>query len=141
MQPISRRLRNVSVLAVMLLLAASTVGAQAAPALPPGITPQQVELWKQMLQSGQELPPEAKALLEARPDLKEQLPADVLRKVEGKEPDDEAARKRAGAEVQEAPILLPAYDWKKSIYVGGLFSGRLQGNEATTVSHFGHELF
>ena len=125
----------------MLLLAASTVGAQAAPAVPPGITPQQVEHWRQMLQSGQELPPEAKALLEARPDLKEQLPADVLRKVEGKEPDDEAARKRAGAEVQEAPLLFPAYDWTKSIYVGGLFSGRLQDNEARTVSHFGHELF
>jgi polysaccharide export outer membrane protein len=111
------------------------------PVLPPGITPQQIEAWKQMLQAGKELPPEAKAALEARPELKELLAAEARKKIEGKEAEGEAAKKPVPPPPQEAPGFLPAYDWKTSVYVGGLFSSRLLDNEAKTLIHFGHEVF
>jgi protein involved in polysaccharide export with SLBB domain len=110
-------------------------------ALPPGIPPRQIELWKQMLQAGKELPQEAKDLLEARPDLKDRLPEDLRQKLEEKKPEVEAGKKPAPPATQEMPGFLPAYDWKTSVYVGGLFLNRLQDNESKTLIHFGHEVF
>ena len=79
-----RVFRNVPVFVAFLLVltAAAPLFAQA-PLLPPGITQQQIEEWKQMQQSGMELPPEAMKLLEARPDLKELLAAEAQKEVEG----------------------------------------------------------
>ncbi|NJD61149.1 MAG: hypothetical protein FIA93_00320, partial [Deltaproteobacteria bacterium] len=94
-----------------------------------------------MLLSGKELPPEAKKMLEARPDLKDRLPEDLRQKLEGKEPEVEAAKRPASLPPQETPGFLPAYDWRTSVYVGGLFLNRLQDNEIKTLIHFGHEVF
>ncbi|HZW37225.1 MAG TPA: SLBB domain-containing protein, partial [Candidatus Deferrimicrobiaceae bacterium] len=119
-----------------LLAAATPLLAQGLQDLPPGITPQQVELWRELVMSGKELPPEAKMLLEARPDLKERLPADLRLKLEARE----AVGKPALVAPPDAPVSLPPYDWKTSTYVGGLFSGRLQDNEKN-LPHFGHDIF
>ncbi|MBI5905942.1 MAG: hypothetical protein HZB86_10440, partial [Deltaproteobacteria bacterium] len=62
MNSLWRLLMNVPVL---LLLAARPVFAADAPALPPGVTPQQAEAAKQMIQSGAPLPPEAQKALQA----------------------------------------------------------------------------
>jgi protein involved in polysaccharide export with SLBB domain len=128
-----------------LLAASAPLLAQDTQALPPGITPQQVELWRELLLSGKELPPEAKMLLETRPDLKERLPADLRRKLEERESEAEAAREAARKPAppgpQETAVFLPAYDWRTSTYVGGLFSGRLQENELKNLPHFGHDIF
>ncbi|MEK6655668.1 MAG: polysaccharide biosynthesis/export family protein, partial [Thermodesulfobacteriota bacterium] len=112
-----------------------------APALPPGITPQQAEAAKQAIQAGAPIPAEAKKALEARPDLKEQLPPEIQKKLEGKEAEGEAAKKPAAPAPQETPPTLPAYDWRTSTYVGSLFSKRLFDAEVRTLSHFGHEVF
>jgi protein involved in polysaccharide export with SLBB domain len=133
------------VLAFLLALTAAAPLFAQAPLLPPGITQQQIEEWKQMQQSGKELPPEAKKLLEARPDLKALLTPAAQKDLEGegkeKEAEGEAAKKPATREPQETTVSLPVYDWKKSIYTGGLFFKRLQDNEAKTITHFGHEMF
>ncbi|MCL5884150.1 MAG: SLBB domain-containing protein [Deltaproteobacteria bacterium] len=113
----------------------------AMPVLPPGVTPQQVEIWKQMLQSGRELPADAKKALEASPELRERLAAEIRKKLEGQEAEGEAARKPAPSAPPEAPAFPPGYDWKTSTYVGGLFAKRLLDNEAKTLIHFGHEVF
>src|SRR5512146_946712 len=151
MKTISRLFRNAPVFRILMLVLACAIplAAHAAQpdAPPPGITPQQMELWKQMLQSGKELPPEAKELLEARPDLRERLPEDLRQKLErkgqefeaGKKPEAEAGKKPLPP--LEMPGFLPAYDWKSSVYVGGLFLNRLQDNEIKTLIHFGHEVF
>ena len=83
--------RNVPVLGfvallALLALAAPVFAADApgAPALPPGVTPQQAEAARQMIQSGAPLPPEAQKALEAHPELKNRLPPDVKAKVEEK---------------------------------------------------------
>ena len=148
MNSLRRLLRNVPVLrfgaAAAFLALAAPVFAADAPALPPGVTPQQVEAAKQMIQSGAPLPPEAQRALEAHPELKDQLPPDVKQKVEeklagkGTEP---AAKTPASGTSPEAFGLLPVYDWKTSPYVGRLFSTRLQQAEVQTLPHFGHDLF
>ena len=147
MNSLRRLLRNVPVLGFLALLAlAVPVFAADAPALPPGVTPQQAEAAKQMIQSGAPLPPEAQKALEAHPELKNQLPPDLKQKVEEK-----LGEKKSGAEIPaktpasdtspEAFGMLPAYDWKTSLYVGRLFSTRLQEAEVRTLPHFGHDLF
>jgi polysaccharide export outer membrane protein len=117
-----------------------------APALPPGVTPQQVEAVKQAIRSGDPLPPEAQKALEEHPELMDQLPPDVKQKVEenlaGKGPRAESADKTpASGTPPESSGLLAPYDWRTSLYVGRLFSTRLQDNEVRTLPHFGHDLF
>jgi len=154
MKTFSRVFRNVPVFVVwmFLLAAAGPLFAQAplnfqngspaaVPLLPPGVTPQQIETWRQMLQSGKELPPEAKQAMDASPELREQLTAEIQKKIERKEAEGEAAKKPVPLTPQEAPVSLSGYDWKTSVYVGNLFSKRLQDNEAKTLIHFGHEVF
>jgi len=114
--------------------------------LPPGVTPAQAEAAKQMLQSGAPLPPEAQKALEAHPELKEQLPPDLRRKVEEKLGEKaqgaESAPKPPPAETSPESLgLLAPYDWKTSPYVGRLFSTRLQDAEVRALPHFGHDLF
>ena len=116
-----------------------------APALPADITPLQAEALKQAIQSGAPLPPEVQRALE-HPELRNQLPPDVKRKVEEK-----LAEKKSGTESGAKTIasetspesfgMLPPYDWRTSQYVGRLFATRLQDNEARTLPHFGHDLF
>ncbi|PWB67215.1 MAG: hypothetical protein C3F14_02730 [Deltaproteobacteria bacterium] len=130
------------VLAVMVLLSAAAPLFAQAPAAPPsGFTPQQVEILRQMLLSGKELTPEAKMAVEATPGLKEQLPADLRKKIEGNGSPEIAVGKTTVPAPQETPASLGVYDWRTSVYVGGLFSGRLQDNESRTLTHFGHDIF
>lgn len=105
--------------------------------VPPDVTPEQLEAVKRMLQTNAE----AKRALEARPELKEQIPPEIQKKLEGKEAEGEAAKKPAGPAPQEGPVSLPPYDWKKSVYIGSLFSKRLLASETGTLTHFGHEIF
>ncbi|MCL5966107.1 MAG: SLBB domain-containing protein [Deltaproteobacteria bacterium] len=120
--------------------------AQAAPAspsaLPPGVTPQQLDAAKQAIQSGAPLSPETQKLLESRPDLKNQLPEEIRKKLEEQEAEKgKPPAKPEGAKTPEQAGTLPPYDWRTSVYVGGLFSKRLREAEIRTMSHFGHELF
>src|SRR3990170_4789715 len=129
MRTILRLLRNVPVLGVAICIAslhAQPLFAQAPPVPAgaqgqPALTPAQIEAAKQAVQSGAPLPPGAKEALNARPDLKEQLPAEVKEKLEGKEKEPEAAKKPAAPQGPEQAVL-PPYDWKSSVYVAGLFS-------------------
>jgi polysaccharide export outer membrane protein len=129
---------------MFLLMSAAPLFAQApagSPALPPGVTPQQAEAAKQAIQSGAPIPPEAMKALEARPELKEQLPPEIREKLEGKEAEAEAAKKPAGPAARDAAVSFPPYDWKTSVYVGNLFSKRLFAAEIGVLTHFGHEIF
>ena len=147
MGPISslflKRLRILSILVMssLLLLPAVCAAQTAAPYsnLPPGITPQQAEAARKAVQSGAPVSPEAIKALETRPELKEQIPPELQNKMEGKEA--EAAKKPAAPASPEMPASMQAYDWKTSVYVGSLFSRRLQDNEIKTLTHFGHEVF
>ncbi|MGB3096934.1 MAG: SLBB domain-containing protein, partial [Candidatus Deferrimicrobiaceae bacterium] len=76
---------------------------------------------------------------EIPPEIKEQLPPEVKEKLEGKEAEGEAAKEPAAPE--GAPSSFPGYDWRKSVYVGGLFSSRLHKAEVGTLTHFGHDIF
>ncbi|MGB3097395.1 MAG: hypothetical protein WBB46_11775, partial [Candidatus Deferrimicrobiaceae bacterium] len=114
MKTISRKGKPVPVFRLLaafvflLSVAASNSFAQAPAALPSGVTPQQIEAGKQMLETDAGIPPE----------IKEQLPQEVKEKLEGKEAEGEVAKEPAAPE--GAPSSLPAYDWRKSFYVGGL---------------------
>ncbi len=126
-----------------LALAAPVFAAESltSPALPPGVTPQQAEAARQMLQSGAPLPPEVQKAIQARPELKDQLPADVKQKVDEKLGEKGAAKTPASETSPEAFGMLPAYDWRTSPYVGRLFSTRLYDSEVRSLPHFGHDLF
>ncbi len=104
-----------------------------APAVPPAET-QRVVQWE-----GSGISPEAQKVLEERPELKDQLPPDLKRKLEERPPETG----RAKPEPEQAPdqAILPPYDWRDSVYVGGLFKSRLREAEIRALSHFGHEVF
>lgn len=148
METLHRVLRNVPFLVLLLLVVAAPLFAQApaapARALPPKVTPKQAEALIQAVRSGAPLPAEMRKLLEEHPELKEQLPPEIREKLEkGQENGEaEAAKKEAAAQGQpmEQAALRP-YDWRSSVYVSGLFSGRLNDNEVRTLGHFGHEIF
>jgi len=144
MTKLRRLLGNVPVLLLLAAMPVFAAESLTAPALPPGVTPQQAEAARQMLRSGAPLPPEAQKALEAHPELKEQLPADVKRKVEEKlgEKGTESAAKKAASETSPETFgMLAPYDWRTSQYVGRLFSTRLYESEVRTLPHFGHDLF
>ncbi|TFG59357.1 MAG: hypothetical protein E4H29_04400, partial [Deltaproteobacteria bacterium] len=126
-----------------LALAAPVFAAESltSPALPPGVTPAQAEAARQMLQSGAPLPPEVQKAIQARPELKDQLPPDQKAKLEEKLGEKGAAKTPASETSPEAFGMLPAYDWRTSPYVGRLFSTRLYDSEVRSLPHFGHDLF
>ena len=129
------------------------LGNAAYPALPPGLTPQQAEAVRQAIQSDAPIPPEVRKLLESRPDLKDQLSPELREKLErkeqekanGKDAGKKPAAKPEGATAAAKDELAAAtqvrYDWRKSSYVGSLFSRRLTDTERDSLTHFGHELF
>jgi protein involved in polysaccharide export with SLBB domain len=111
-------------------------GAQA----PAGITSQQVDAAKQAIESGATMPPGATEVLEAHPELKEQLPPEMREKLKEGEKVPESGGEPSAPPAPEQAALAP-YDWKFSVYVSGLFSKRLREDELRTLSHFGHEIF
>jgi protein involved in polysaccharide export with SLBB domain len=131
--------RLLSALLFVLSIAPPPSFAQAPTPLPLAVTSQQIDEWVKMLRSGAEIPPEAVKVLKAHPEIWEQLPPEVKEKLKGKGAEGEAAK--APAAPEGAPSSLPAYDWRTSVYVGGLFSSRLYEAEVGTLTHFGHDVF
>ncbi len=146
MKTISRVLKNVPVFVVLmfLLAAAGPVFVQAPTAsaaedisaladLSAGMTPEQIEAGKKMLETSEEA---RKALAERK---KQAEAAKDLRN-KGEKKEGEAAKEGQVTKVEPGSAY-PAYDWKTSTYVGNLFLKRLADNEARTLIHFGHEIF
>jgi len=113
-----------------------------------------------------ELTPEARAILEANPGLKDYLPPawrallEVGSPVAGSAQDNALSRRDMkdgrGAKARLAPaegkeaalrdlsaLLVPSrkYDWRRSAYVSRLFESRLSSEERGRLEHFGHSLF
>jgi protein involved in polysaccharide export with SLBB domain len=108
-------------------------GGSAMPALPPGLTPEQAEA--------------ARALLESNPEARKALEAAMQKRAA--EAEVEATKRDViggkgvfpeGAARGERSVELP-YQWQTSTYVGGLFKNRLSKPERETMIHFGHDLF
>ncbi len=142
MKTVFRHVPTVAVLALF-LCSAPALHAQAPPgAAPPisaEITPQQADAAKQAIQSGTPLPPEVQKALQAHPELKEQIPPELLKKMGENEAAKDARTKAASQ--PEGSATGGAYDWTKSSYVSSLFSTRLRRAEIERIGHFGHALF
>jgi protein involved in polysaccharide export with SLBB domain len=97
---------------------------------------------RQMLRTGASIPPEAKAYLDAHPELKEKL-LDGAKKQASEEGGAGKGSGRSAAAKSEkaAPPPGPRYDWRVSPYLNGLFGRRLSAEEKAVVGHFGHDLF
>ena len=148
-----RTLRNLPARLLALLLAVALVfpapalaadppGGSPSPDLPPGISPEQAELVRKLLQTE----PEARKALEDAQRRKEKEAQRGTRAAGEAEAD--AARKEQAVRPEAAAAAAPAepgsalrYDWRKSPYVGNLFAKRITDNEAASLPHFGHELF
>lgn len=105
--------------------------------------PESIDAARQLLQSGANLPPEAKQYLEQHPELKEQFIQSAKKKAE-----QENLGKLKGVGVKVSPGEAaaqasppPRYDWQASNYLKSLFNNRLTAAERAILSHFGHELF
>jgi protein involved in polysaccharide export with SLBB domain len=140
MKTVSRVFRNVPVFMVMVLclvlLGALRIHAEdlnGPPEIPEGVTPEQIDAAKKMLQTNAE----AKKALEER---KKQAEAAKELQKKGETKEVEAAKQAQLTKVELKPTY-PVYDWKASTYVGNLFLKRLSGDEAGKLIHFGHEIF
>ena len=107
-------------------LAAEDLGGGAMPELPAGLSPEQTDMIRKMLQSNAE----ARKSLEAAQQKKKAADAEA-----------EAVKKDLAAKAEPAAAALPRYDWRTSAYVGPLFANRLSPQERDSLTHFGHELF
>ena len=120
-------------------LAAETLDAD----LPAGLSPEQAEMAKKLLQTNED----ARKALEAAKRQKNQTGQQMKTAAEA---EAEAAKKDlavkpegaiAAAKAEFAAAAQFRYDWRKSPYVGGLFSKRLTDTERDSLTHFGHDLF
>ncbi len=151
MTKLRRLLRNVPVLLLLVALfataapalAAEDLGGGATPELPAGLSPEQAEMAKKLLQTNED----ARKALEAAKQQKSQTGQQMKTAAEA---EAEAAKKDLAAKPEGAIAAAKAefaaaaqfrYDWPKSPYVGGLFSKRLTGTERDSLTHFGHDLF
>ncbi len=115
--------------------AAETLGSDPYADLPPGITPQQAEIYRKLLETNPEV---RKAVEESQQRRKEQAAPPAKKTIEFKE----SAPRKEEETFRTGGAAVPArYDWRTSTYVGNLFARRLTDNEAATLHHFGHELF
>src|SRR5512139_2273580 len=125
--------------AALILAAAVPARAQelgaGAPELPAGMTPEQFEAAKRMLETNAE----GRKSLEEYRKRREQAATEIRKKTETKE--TEAAKQAQGATEEGAGPALGPYDWRSSVYVGSLFLKRLTAAESRTLTHFGHEIF
>lgn len=152
---ISKRILSIVPIAILSIFLASLGEAQSPPGsapptqvltLPPGVPFEQAEAAKQAVEAGAPAPAEVKKAVESRPELKEQLPEEIRKKLETRETEKEKPPasepgKKPGVAPAENERLLPPYDWRTSVYVGGLFSKRLHEAELRVLDHFGHDLF
>ena len=124
-------------------LAAETLGTD----LPAGLPPEQAEMARKLLQTNEE----ARKALETAKQQKEQKEQQGQKAQQGQtgqqrkkaaEAEAEAVKKDLAAGTEgETPATQRRYDWRKSSYVGSLFSKRLTGKERDSLIHFGHDLF
>jgi protein involved in polysaccharide export with SLBB domain len=132
-------LLGVAVLAIAALTipsarAAESFGTLSETALPAGISPQQAEIYRKLLETN----PEVRKAVEDAQRRKEQGEPQA-RKPSGTA--ETAPRAEEQALRTEGPGVFQRYDWRTSTYVGNLFAKRLTDNEASTTRHFGHEIF
>ncbi len=111
--------------------AAESIGGTAMPELPPGLTPEQAEAARRLLESS---PGSRKALESA-------VQEKAARDEAGAAKREQAAKKAEAEAAARAEQAAARYDWQKSPYVGGLFGSRLKAQERDTLIHFGHDLF
>jgi protein involved in polysaccharide export with SLBB domain len=123
-------------------LAAENLGGGAMPELPAGLSPEQADRIRKMLQSNAE----ARKALEAAQQQKDQGAAQQLKKAS--EAEAEATKKELPPKpdgptaAAKAELAAPVrYDWRTSAYVGPLFANRLNPQERDSLTHFGHDLF
>jgi len=131
-------------------------GAAQAPELPPGLSPEEADMLRKLLQTN----PEARKALEAAQQQKnnaaqqqkdntaqqQKNQAEQIKKAAEAEADatkKELTTKPEGATAAaKAELAAPGrYDWRTSAYVGPLFANRLTSQERDSLPHFGHELF
>jgi polysaccharide export outer membrane protein len=134
---IAGRLPQVALALALTLAAAGASSAQSVPAAAPSLA----EAARQAIQAGQGVPPEAAQILEANPDLKEQLLKDVSQKPGEAKTVREPSVASAKAAQQAEPPPLPPYDWHGSTYLSRLFGKRMGEAADNAVVHFGHDLF
>jgi polysaccharide export outer membrane protein len=116
-------------------LAAETLGADPSMDLPAGLSPDQAEMAKKLLQTNED----ARKGLEAAKQQNAQTGQQMNKAAEA---EAEAAKKDLAAKPEGATAAAASrYDWRKSAYVGNLFASRLTWKEREFLTHFGHELF
>jgi protein involved in polysaccharide export with SLBB domain len=146
-----RAVATVALLASAALSPSPSFAADAATAPVLAPSPAQVEAARDALRAGVPVPPEAKALLEANPALKEAVRKEAegvagkgaetgetgSRKADEKKSEE---KKGDGASAGRVSARGP-YDWLASPYLSRLFGSRLSADERKGLSHFGHDLF
>lgn len=133
--------RALSALLACSMIAAAPAFLWAEEAADSAPTPEMVDDARQVLQSGSSISPDARQYLEAHPELKEQLIQGAKKKAEEEKKEKGKGADRNAVKGESALPPLPAYDWRQSVYLAGLFAKRLTGAEGQSVVHFGHDLF
>jgi len=149
MNNLRRLLRNVPVLMLIVALfataapalAAEDLGGGAMPELPAGLSPEQADMIRKMLQTNAE----ARKALEGAQQQKSQAAQQMKTAAEAEAEATKkelAAKPEGGTAAAKAELAAPVrYDWRTSAYVGPLFANRLTPRERDSLSHFGHDLF
>jgi polysaccharide export outer membrane protein len=129
-------------LSILALLSAPLLSGAAEPlagggaqGLPPGLSDEQAEMAKKLLETN----PEARRALEAAQRERSPQEAGQAGKLPGATESGNARRDSTAKPAETA--IAPRYDWRKSAFVGNLFGNRLTDKERESLSHFGHELF
>ena len=111
------------------------------PELPAGLSPEQADMIRKMLQTNAE----ARKALEAAQQQKGQAAQQMKKAAEAEAEATKkelAAKPEGAAAAAKAELAAPVrYDWRTSAYVGPLFANRLTPQERDSLTHFGHELF
>jgi protein involved in polysaccharide export with SLBB domain len=124
-------------------LGAETFDADSSADLPSGLSAEQAEMARKLLQTDE-------GVRKAFEGAKQQKSESWQQRRKGGEPEFETSKKdlsreaegaRAGRKGELAGGKEFRYDWRKSPYVGSLFSKRLTDTERGSLTHFGHELF
>ncbi|MGE5189046.1 MAG: SLBB domain-containing protein, partial [Gemmatimonadota bacterium] len=127
------------ILAAAIVAAAAPARAQdrgtTLPPLPAGMTPEQLDAARRMLEAN----PDARKALEEQLKRPEEAAGEGRGAAEDAEA--EAARRAQIAQEEARAAALGPYDWRASTYVGNLFLKRLSDAERRTIAHFGHEIF
>ncbi len=122
-------------------VAAEDLGGGPMPELPAGLSPEQADMIRKMLQNNAE----ARKELEAAQQKKGQSAQQIKRAAEAEAEATKkelAAKPEGAAAAARAELAAPVrYDWRLSAYVGPLFANRLTPQERDSLTHFGHELF